>query len=161
MISNKTGEDIYEYGQYYNWDDNAGLTFSVNYAAIFVGVYLNFECFNSMDDIGNVVVKLTREDDHNTQRFAVPLSECIDDKFIKLFPRYNIHLSGKIRYTVSLGFTRSARSKRVSYSVNISQLPMTTSYPLQGMGFNGKILSIVTKSDLQSDPQLICGFCMM
>lgn len=166
-ISNTTRRHLLASLHRYSLNDNEGLTLSVNYAAILVGVYLNFESFVGEDDIENVVVKLLQEDDHSTQRLAVPLSECIADKYVKLYPRNTIKLSGNMEYTISIGFERirTSNSKRGLLNiVRINQTPMTINYTAR-MDFNGKKLSIFQKQsrsfDLQPNLQLICGFCMI
>lgn len=167
MISSTTGRKIFASIQRYSLNDNEGLTLSVNYAAVLVGVYLNFESFVDEDDIENVVVKLSQEDDQSSQRFAVPLSECKADKYVKLYPRYLIKLSGNIEYIISIGFECAPTSIRkwgLVKNVKINQTPMTINYTAR-MDFNGKKLSIFQKQsrsvDLQHNLQLICGFCMI
>lgn len=115
----------------------------------------------------NVVVKLSQEDDQSSQRFAVPLSECKADKYVKLYPRYLIKLSGNIEYIISIGFECAPTSIRkwgLVKNVKINQTPMTINYTAR-MDFNGKKLSIFQKQsrsvDLQHNLQLICGFCMI
>lgn len=166
-ISNTTRRHLLASLHRYSLNDNEGLTLSVNYAAILVGVYLNFQSFVDEDDIENVVVKLSQEDDQSSQRFVVPLSECIADKYVKLYPRNTIKLSGNMEYTISIGFERicSSNSKRGLLNiVRINQTPMTINYTAR-MDFNGKKLSIFQKQsrsfDLQPNLQLICGFCMI
>lgn len=167
MISNTTGRQIFASIQRYSLNDNEGLTLSVNYAAVLVGVYLNFESFVDEDDIENVVVKLSQKDDQSSQRFAVSLSECKANKYVKLYPRYIIKLSGNIEYIISIGFEcvpTSIRKWGLVKNVKINQTPMTINYTAR-MDFNGKKLSIFQKQsrsvDLQHNLQLICGFCMI
>lgn len=166
-ISNTTRRHLLASLHRYSLNDNEGLPLSVNYAAILVGVYLNFESFVGEDDIENVVVKLLQEDDHSTQRLAVPLSECKADKYVKLYPRYIIKLSGNIEYIISIGFEcapTSIRNWGLVKNVKVNQTPMTNNYTAR-MNFNGKKLSIIKKQsrgvDLQPNLQLICGFCMI
>lgn len=149
-ISNTTRRHLLASLHRYSLNDNEGLTLSVNYAAILVGVYLNFQSFVDEDDIENVVVKLSQEDDQSSQRFVVPLSECIADKYVKLYPRNTIKLSGNMEYTISIGFERirTSNSKRGLLNiVRINQTPMTINYTAR-MDFNGKKLSIFQKQVL-------------
>lgn len=161
MISSLHSTDVSE--NLYDSNSIVGLTLTAHCKVVLVGIYLNIESFpeTNKTTVKNVIVNLVPQEDRITDKFVVPLSECITDKYIKLYPRFLVQLYGNRKYTVSIGFECTTTIKKMSYSANyiiIKQKTVTNSN-LHNLSFNGQTLSVGPRNG-RSDKQIISGFCL-
>lgn len=147
----------------YHVKEFTGIAFSVQRNAFLVGIYLNIEKIKANDSraIDNLIVRIEPQDDRDTDKFIVPFSECVAEKYIKLYPNFWIKLSKCTKYTMSIGFDCSKEIKGTNsfcYNyVEIDQKEVTNNYSQLSFA---EVPLLVLHRDTFNNNQIVCGFCM-
>lgn len=152
----------------YHFKEFTGIAFSVQRNAFLIGIHLNIEKnqannsrANDSTAIENLILRIEPQDDRDTDKFIVPFSECVAEKYIKLYPNFWIKLSKCTKYTMSMGFDCSKEIKGTNsfcYNyVKIDQQEVTNNYSQLSFA---KIPLLVLHRDTFKNNQTVCGFCM-
>lgn len=152
----------------YYLNECTAIAFTVQCNAFLIGIHLNIEKIQANNSIANdstaienLILRIEPQDDRDTDKFIVPFSECVAEKYIKLYPSFWIKLSKYTKYTMSIGFDCSKKVKGTnSFCYNkftINQKKVTNNYSQLSFA---EIPLLVLHRDMFDDNQIVCGFCM-